>query len=88
MWEQVKNAKVETPKEVWGSVSVARNSPKSMRWNDEVKTALERKEALWKSVFEVREWMDCERKIMEIYRDKENREKWSTWAISKEDESE
>ena len=45
MWEQVKWAMVESVREVWLSES-RRQNPKSVWWNDEVKAAVRRKEAL------------------------------------------
>ena len=48
MWEQVKWAMVESARETCGSVRVEGKNPKSVRWNDEIKTAVGRKEAAWK----------------------------------------
>ena len=43
MWEQVKRAMVESAREICGSVRVGVKSPKSVEWNDEIKTAVRRK---------------------------------------------
>ena len=48
MWEQVKWAMFESAREVCGSVRVGRKNPKRLWWNDEVKAAVTRKEAVWK----------------------------------------
>ena len=45
MWEKVKQVTVGSVREVCGSVGVGRENPKSVWWNDEVKAAVERKEA-------------------------------------------
>ena len=50
MWEQVKQAMVESAREVCGSKIVGGNNPKSVWWNEEVKVAVRRKEAAWKVV--------------------------------------
>ena len=36
-----------------GSVRVGRKNPKSVWWNDEIKTAVRRKEAAWKECWEL-----------------------------------
>ena len=41
---------VESAKEVFGSVRVGWENPKSVWWNDEIKAAVKRKEAAWKGV--------------------------------------
>ena len=38
MWEQVKRAMVESAREGCGSVRVGRGNPKSVWWNDQVKS--------------------------------------------------
>ena len=50
MWEQVKRKMVERAREVCGPVRVVRKNPKSVWWNDEVKAAVRRIEAVWKGV--------------------------------------
>ena len=45
MWEQIKRGMVESAKEVCSSVRVGGKNPKNVRWNDEIKAALKRKEA-------------------------------------------
>ena len=50
MWEQVKQAMVESARKVCGSVRVGGKNPKSVWWNDEIKSAVGRKEAAWKGV--------------------------------------
>ena len=44
-----------SPREVCGSERRREKNPKSMWWNDVVKAAVERKEAVWKKVFEARD---------------------------------
>ena len=41
---------VESAREVCSSVRVGGKDPKNVRWNDEVKAAVRRKEAGWKEV--------------------------------------
>ena len=55
MWEQVKQAMVESEREVWGSVKVKEKNQKRVWWNDEVKTAVRRKEVLAASNEEAKE---------------------------------
>ena len=50
MWEQVKRAMVESAIEQCGSVRVGGKNRKSVWWNDELKTAVRRKEAALKRV--------------------------------------
>ena len=50
MWEQVKWVMVESAREVCGSVRVGGENPKSVWWNDQVKSAVRRKEDTWKKV--------------------------------------
>ena len=45
MWEKVKQAMTENAREVCGSVRVGGKNSKSLLWNDEVKSAIRRKEA-------------------------------------------
>ena len=47
MWEQVKQAMVDSIREVWGSVRVGGKNLKNVWWNDVVKVAVERKETAW-----------------------------------------
>ena len=55
MWEQVKQAMVESAREVWGSGRVGFGNPKSMWWNDQVKAVVKRKEDAWKEVLRARD---------------------------------
>ena len=48
MWEQVKQALVESAREVCGSVKVAGKNPRNKWWNDVLKIAVERMEPAWK----------------------------------------
>ena len=41
---------VESAREVCGSVRVGGKNPKSVWWNDEIKTAVRRKEDAWKGM--------------------------------------
>ena len=45
MWEQVKQALMESAMEVCSLVRVGGKNPKSIWWNDEIKEAVRRKEA-------------------------------------------
>ena len=54
MWEQVKQAMVESAREVCGSVHVGGGNPKSMWWNDQTKAAIKRKKDAWKEVLGAR----------------------------------
>ena len=53
MSERVKRAMVESAREVCGSVRVGGRNPKSVWWNDQVKSAVKRKENHWKEVLEL-----------------------------------
>ena len=46
MWDQVKRAMVESAREVCGSVRVEGKNPKSVRWNEEIKVIVRRKESV------------------------------------------
>ena len=48
MLEQVKQAMVESAREVFGSVRVEGGNPKCGCWNDQVKVAVKKKEDAWK----------------------------------------
>ena len=50
MWKQVKQAMVESARDVCGSLQVGGGNPKSVWWNDQVKAAVKRKENGWKEV--------------------------------------
>ena len=60
MLEQVKQALVESAKEVCRSVKVGGKNPKGMRWYRVVKAAVVRNETAWKEVLEAR---GCKTKI-------------------------
>ena len=66
MWEQVKWTIVESAREICDSVRVG--NPKSMWWNDEVKDAVNRKEAAWKKVFGARD-EDGKERCIEAYKE-------------------
>ena len=55
MWEQVKRTMAESAREVSGSVRVGGRNPKRVWWNDQVKTAVKRKEDAWKEVLGARD---------------------------------
>ena len=46
MWEQVKEAMVESARGVCGSVRVRGKNPRSVWWNNEIKATVRRKEVL------------------------------------------
>ena len=68
MWEQVKQAMVESAREVCGSVKVWGKTPKSVWWSDEIKTAVRRKKDAWKRVLAAGDGENKERS-MEAYRE-------------------
>ena len=53
---------VESAREVCGSVRVGGKNPKSVRFNDQVRAAVKRKEAAWEEVFGER--------CLEVYKEK------------------
>ena len=55
MWEQLTRAMVENAREVYNSVRVGGKNPKSVRWKDELKAAVRRKEVLTASNEEAEE---------------------------------
>ena len=55
MWEQLKRAMVKSTREVCSSVRVEGKNKKNVRWNDEVKAAVRRKEVLAGSDEEAKE---------------------------------
>ena len=75
MWEQLKRAMVESAIEVCGSVRVGRKNQKSVWWNDEVQTAVRRKEAAWKEVLAASDEKAKER-CREVYREEKGKIKW------------
>ena len=74
IWEQVKLAMVETAREMCGSVRVGGKPPKSVLGNDEIKTAVRRKEAAWKKVLAASEEEEKEG-CMEAYREEKRKVK-------------
>ena len=60
---------VESSRKVCGSVRVGGKNSKSMRWNDEIKAAVRRKETAWKEVLAASEEEEKE-SCMEVYREK------------------
>ena len=69
MSEQVKMAVVENAREVCGLVRVGVKNPQIVRWNDEIKATVKRKETAWKEVLASRDAEAAER-CMEAYREK------------------
>ena len=67
MWEQVKQAKVESARVVCGSVRVGGNNLKSICWNKEIKVAVRGKEVAWKGVLVA---SDETKRCMEANREK------------------
>ena len=72
MWEQVKWAMVDSTREVCSSKRVGGKSPNNVWWNNVVKPAVERKEAAWKEVLEVRDEVSKER-CKEVYKEEEGK---------------
>ena len=68
MWEQMKQAMVESAREVCGSVRVGGKNLKSMWWNDKVKASVKRKEAAWKEVLTASD-EEAKERCMEAYRE-------------------
>ena len=68
MWEEVKRAMVESAREVCGSVRVGGKNPKSVWWNDAVKTRIRRKEAVWKKVLAASD-EEVKERCIEAYRE-------------------
>ena len=50
MPRQMKQEGVDNAREVCYFIRIGKKNPKNELWNDEVKTALEQKEAAWKDV--------------------------------------
>ena len=48
MWEQVKQAMIESARDVCGSGKGDWENPKSVWWNNEIKAAVKKKKAAWK----------------------------------------
>ena len=76
MRAQVKLVMVESAREVCGSVKVGGKNLKSVRWNDEIKAAVTRKEAAWKGVLAASDEETKER-CMETYRGEKRKVKRS-----------
>ena len=69
----MKRATVENAREVYGSVRVRRKNPKSVWWNDEIKTAVRRKEAAWKVLAASNK--KAKQRCMEVYREENGKVK-------------
>ena len=76
MWEQVKQAMVESAWEVCGSVKVGGENPKSVWWSDKMGAAVGRREDAWKRVLVASDEENKER-CMEAYTKKGRRVKRS-----------
>ena len=70
MWEQVKQAMVESTRKICGLMRVGGKNPKNVWWNDEVKAAVRGNEAAWKEKLAASDEESKERCI-EAYRRKE-----------------
>ena len=77
MWEEVKQAMVESAKEVFGSVRVWEKNPKSVWWNDKVKAVVKRKMVLAASDEEAKE--SC----METFREEKRKVNRCTYIRAK-----
>ena len=73
LWEQVKQAIVESAREVCGSVRLGGKNPKSVWWNYEIKTEDRRKEAAWKVLTASNE--EAKERCMEEYREEKRKVK-------------
>ena len=60
--------KVESAREVCGSMRKWGKNPKSICWNDEVKSVVRRKEAAWKEVLAASD-EEAKERYMEVYRE-------------------
>ena len=74
MWEQVKQAMVDSAREGCGSVRAVGKNPKNIWWNDVVKTAIERKEAAWKEALRTKNEVAKE-SCMETYKEEKRKVK-------------
>ena len=72
MWWQMKQAIVESTRQVCGSVKAGGKYPKRVWWNDEVKPTVKRKEAAWKEVL-VFNGEEAKERSMEAYREEKRR---------------
>ena len=83
MWEQVKQAMVESARELFGSVRVGGGNPKSVWWNDQVKAAVKRKEDAWKEVLGARD-EDARERYLEVYKTEKRKVKRSIYTSKEE----
>ena len=83
MWEQVKRAMVESAREVSGSMRVGRGNSKSVCWNDQVKTAAKRKEAVGKEVSGARD-EDSRERCLKVYKEENIKFKRCIYQSKKE----
>ena len=65
----MKQTMIESTREVYSSARVGGKNPKSVWWNDEVKAAVRRKEAIWK-VLEASD-EEAKERCKEVYRRRE-----------------
>ena len=63
---------VESAREVCGSVRVGGKNPKSVWWNDDIKAAFRRKEAVWKEVLAASD-EEAKERCMETYREEKRK---------------
>ena len=59
---------------MWLSESVKVKNPKSVWWNDEVKTTVKRKEESWKEVLGDKD-EDAKQRCLEVWKEKEEEKK-------------
>ena len=65
---------VESARELCGSVRVGEKNPKSVWWNDEIKSVVRRKEDPWKGVL-VASDEEIKERCMEAYREEKRKVK-------------
>ena len=69
IWEQGKQAIIESAREVCGSVRIGRKNPKSIWWNNKVKAIVKTKENAWK-ISGVRD-EDAKGRCLDVYKNKD-----------------
>ena len=72
--EQVKQAMVESAREVCGSVKLGGKNPKNVWWNDEARVAVRRMKAAWKEVLAASD-EEAKERCMDAYREEKRKVK-------------
>ena len=73
MWEQIKQAMVESARKMCGSMKVGGKNPKSIWWNDYLKAAVQRRVSTWKVLAASNE--EAKESCMEAYREEKRKVK-------------